>query len=336
MGLPDIRWSDLAVPNRAVRLLDGILSSDRLPTGILLHGAPGCGKKSFGAAFIGRLHCASGDGDSCGTCNGCAMVRTQQHPDVLFVASEEGKTSISIAQIRALKEWFSLSPYQSNRRTALIDAAHQLTLEGQNALLKILEEPPGQGIIILCTSEPSGLLETIHSRIQSVFIGPAVGPEATRRVAELAGIGDSEAEQALLVAEGSIGQALEQLGDEDVERAGQGAEELLNIRVMPFGLAERQLKGADGKRLQLPEARHHIQSLLTAAMAALRPPYPHKDPALVYLAEIGEGARIELMEILVDSKRRIGANVSPRLVLERCKILSQRILSSAIKASRIH
>ena len=135
--------------------------------------------------------------------------------------------------------------------------------------------------------------------------------------------------------DGSVFEALEQLGDEDVERAGQGAEELLNIRVMPFELAERQLKGADGKRLQLSVARHHIQSLLSAAMSALRPPYPHEDPALVYLEEIGEGARIELMEILVDSKRRIGANVSPRLVLERCKILSQRILSAAIKASRI-
>ena len=56
----------------------------------------------------------------------------------------------------------------------------------------------------------------------------------------------------------------------------------------------------------------------------------------VGIDEVGiiEEARIELMEILVDSKRRIGANVSPRLVLERCKILSQRILSTAIKASR--
>ena len=261
-------------------------------------------------------------------------MRTQQHPDVLFVAPEDGKVSLSIAQIRTLKEWFALSPYQSRRRTAVIDAAHQLTLEGQNALLKILEEPPGQGIIMLCTSEPSGLLETIHSRVQSVFIGPVGGPRGVQCVAEQAGASEHDAAEALESSEGSIGRAIDQLSDESIERARSAAEELLNISVMPFGLTERQLKDSDGKRLPLSDARHHLRSVFDAALAALRPPFPHREPRLEYLSRIDDGARVELMELLIDSKRRVGANVSPRLILERCKILSQRILSGAIKVSR--
>lgn len=335
MALPDVPWSDVAGLARPLRFLDGLLRTGRLPTGLLLHGARGCGKKTLASAFISRLQCVTDGADRCGTCKSCTLMRIGQHPDVSFVAPLDGKAAISIAQIRDLKEWFALSAFQSERRVAFIDAAHDLTLEAQNALLKILEEPPGSGLLVLSSSQPSGLLETIHSRVQSVFLGPVSCSDSIERVAALAEVGRDAATAALLAAEGSIGLAVTRLGDDLTDRAQAAAQALLDIRVMPFGMAEQQLKGPDGKRLPLSDVREFLRAVFREAMAMLRPPFPHEDPALSYLSEIDDCYRSELIELLVESRQRIGANVSPRLVLERGKILCQRTLSAARGAQRL-
>ena len=87
------------------------------------------------------------------------------HPDVLLI---EGGPSITIAQIRNLKLWLSRQPYQAKSKLALLLQAHNLTLPAQNALLKSLEEPPVDTIIILSTSQPDALIPTIHSRCQLI------------------------------------------------------------------------------------------------------------------------------------------------------------------------
>ena len=87
------------------------------------------------------------------------------HPDVLLI---EPNPSITITQIRHLKLWLSRKPYQSKSKLALLLQAHTLTLPAQNALLKSLEEPPPDTIIILATNQPDTLIPTIHSRCQLI------------------------------------------------------------------------------------------------------------------------------------------------------------------------
>ncbi len=87
------------------------------------------------------------------------------HPDVLLV---EPDPSITIAQIRDLKTWLARKPYQAKTKLALLLQAHALTLPAQHALLKSLEEPPPDTIIILATNQPDSLIPTIHSRCQFI------------------------------------------------------------------------------------------------------------------------------------------------------------------------
>jgi len=87
------------------------------------------------------------------------------HPDFLLI---EGINSISIAQVRDLERKLALKPYVASLKIALIHEAEKLTLSAQNALLKTLEEPPGDTLIILTTPQASFLLPTVVSRCQII------------------------------------------------------------------------------------------------------------------------------------------------------------------------
>lgn len=88
--------------------------------------------------------------------------------DILYIVSEQGKKDISIDQIRKAKKHLSLSPYGSVYKFAIIDKAETMNLEAANALLKTLEEPQGNTVLILISSKPDFLPKTIISRLQEV------------------------------------------------------------------------------------------------------------------------------------------------------------------------
>ena len=81
---------------------------------------------------------------------------------------KDNTDSLGIDEIRRLKQFMSLSPYASARKVALINDAHLMTVEAQNALLKVLEEPSSSSQLILVTDQPGCLLETISSRCQAI------------------------------------------------------------------------------------------------------------------------------------------------------------------------
>jgi DNA polymerase III delta prime subunit len=88
--------------------------------------------------------------------------------DILYIIPEQGKKDISIAQIRNIRRHLSLSPYNSLYKFVIIDKAETMNLEASNALLKTLEEPYGNTILILISSKPDLLPKTIASRLQEV------------------------------------------------------------------------------------------------------------------------------------------------------------------------
>ena len=91
------------------------------------------------------------------------------HPDIFQIVP--GTKSIGINQVKELKIWLALKPYQANYKLAVIWQAQKLTTEAQNALLKTLEEPPESSIIILAATNYQLLLPTIVSRCQLIFLG---------------------------------------------------------------------------------------------------------------------------------------------------------------------
>ena len=96
------------------------------------------------------------------------LEETPNNPDVLFVTTIEDKKSIGIEQIKQLVRYIWEKPFSHKQKTAIIENADILTIPAQNALLKVLEEPPIYAQIILCSKTEESLLPTVVSRCMKV------------------------------------------------------------------------------------------------------------------------------------------------------------------------
>lgn len=140
------------------------------------------------------------------------LVTAQSHPDLLVLERivEGGKTkkSISVDQARDLPEFFSKSPSRAPHRVAIVDAADDLNANAANALLKILEEPPERGVLLLISHAPGRLLATIRSRCRRLVFPPWTDAQVTSLVARETDLPHDEAARIAGMARGSPGAAL--------------------------------------------------------------------------------------------------------------------------------
>ncbi|MCX7189033.1 MAG: DNA polymerase III subunit delta' [Methylotenera sp.] len=160
--------------------------SQRMPHALLLHGRAGIGKYDFARYFSQSLLCANKNkqGCACGVCSSCNWFNDDSHPDFRLLSPEQDaepedegastkktkkKTQISVAQIRDLSNFLSLTSHRSDGlRIVLIHPAETLNNASANALLKMLEEPSVGVIFILVSHQLQRLLPTIISRCQKI------------------------------------------------------------------------------------------------------------------------------------------------------------------------
>jgi DNA polymerase-3 subunit delta' len=147
---------------RQKEILSRALTNGRLAHAYLFSGPDGIGKRLMALALARAIVCHEQRG--CGNCLACRKIDHQNHPD-LHILEPDG-SSIKIEQIRSLQRDLNLKPLESPRKICLIEQADVMTVGAANALLKTLEEPRGDTLLILLTAQPNRLLETIRSRCQ--------------------------------------------------------------------------------------------------------------------------------------------------------------------------
>jgi DNA polymerase-3 subunit delta' len=148
----------------------------QLPHAVLLHGPAGIGKQDFALAAVHSLLCEQpGPADqACGQCKACQLLKCDNHPDFIHIQPEETGKAIKIDQIRELIRQMGLSAHFGGYRVVLISQAEQMNLAAANSLLKTLEEPQPNTLIMLVSSQLSRLPATIRSRCQMLrFAMPA-------------------------------------------------------------------------------------------------------------------------------------------------------------------
>lgn len=152
----------------------------RLAHAYLLHARPGYGREEFARAFVGGLLCAQPqhDGQACGECARCGWYLAQSHPDVLEVHPSGASETITVDSIREAAEFMTLSAQARSWKTVLVFRAERLNTFAANSLLKTLEEPPPQGLLILMADAPTALLATLRSRCQIMDVGHCDLPTA--------------------------------------------------------------------------------------------------------------------------------------------------------------
>lgn len=143
---------------------------DCLPHSLLLTGLSGLGKLDFAKAFAHSLFCKQldTDGHSCGQCKPCHLIQAGTHPDYHMIMPEEKSKVIKIDQIRSFCDVMARKSQLGGYRLAILCPAESMNTNAANALLKTLEEPGEQTVIMLVTSQPSNLPATIRSRCQKI------------------------------------------------------------------------------------------------------------------------------------------------------------------------
>ncbi len=162
-----VRLSGVVGQEKAKKLITRTVSTGRIGHAYLFRGPEGVGKKMFAQIFAAWLNCPQPLADGgCGTCPSCRKYRSGNHPDICYVEPENG--AIKIDQIRTFCRSLAYPPYESAYRVSILEDVHEMRAEAANSLLKTLEEPPSQNVLVLTAESSKAVLPTIISRCQEL------------------------------------------------------------------------------------------------------------------------------------------------------------------------
>ena len=147
--------------------LNDLIDDQRLPHAIIVNALEGVGAEHLAQALAYRMLCSQVDnGMPCGQCSGCLTLKAGSHPDFYHLAPEEKSKVIKVDQIRSLCESVAKTSQQGGWKVAIISPAEAMHTAAANALLKSLEEPESNTLILLVSSRLSAIPMTIRSRCQ--------------------------------------------------------------------------------------------------------------------------------------------------------------------------
>lgn len=189
-----------------------------VPHAVLLVGPASSGKTTLALDLAAGLLCSDPDPTArpCRLCRGCRLVASGNHPDLHRLAPEGPGGQVRIGKagdpesgtIRRLISELALLPAEGGSRVAIVEQAHRINDDAQNALLKMLEEPPAGVTIVLCADDEECLLPTVRSRCVRIRLGPVAGREIERWLGELGAADAPAASRFARLAGGCPGLAL--------------------------------------------------------------------------------------------------------------------------------
>ena len=142
------------------------LSRGRISHFYLISGPEGSGKHTLASLLAAAILCTNA-GKPCGVCPACRKVMAGVHPDFITVDDPEKKT-VPVDLIRQARADMYVLPNESEHKLYLFPRAQDMGVPGQNALLKVLEEPPSYGVFLLLTTNPEAMLPTVRSRCTEI------------------------------------------------------------------------------------------------------------------------------------------------------------------------
>lgn len=344
-------FRDVVNQHHAMLLLRSAVRVARPAHAYFFVGPAGTGRRLLALAFAQFLNCERpADGDACGTCRTCRRIAEGNHPDVrvldianrqfLVAVGKEHKDKedqtdqpralkqIPIDQIRALKHDAYFPPYEARTKVYIIADAELLSLGAANSLLKVLEEPPPDVIIILIAETTVPLPATITSRCQFVRCALIPTAEIERVLVERYGAARERARFLAALAAGRIGRAVAWAQSAEVlERRDRFLSHLVQMEtadpLVRLDAAEELTRAKE----QLPERMGELLEIAALWYRDLAVWKETHDPTLIInldrRAEIEHWAaalswdelarRIEAADAARDSLER---NVQPRILLE--------------------
>jgi DNA polymerase III subunit delta' len=323
---PPLFFRDILGQERVLGYLKAALSRGRLAHAYLFLGPEGVGKESVARALAAALNCAEplGDGDACGQCPSCKRLAAGTNPDFLVInpTSEGRQPQIKIEQIRELRRLTAYPPVAGGWRVALIKPAEALNDAAANSLLKTLEEPPPQHLLILTAGVEADLFPTIVSRCQKLAFTPLPYPLVTEAL-ERRGLSPSQATLLAALSGGSLGRALA-LEPEDLLKQRQQV--LTDLEALSQGNATAALDWAQGLAKATAATDNFLvltqlwyRDLLLLSWGVPERLLAHQDRLPELQAEAASNhkdAWLAKLAALSEAQRHLRANLNPELTLD--------------------
>ena len=202
------------------RQLGQARAQGRMPHALLLSGPRGMGKVDFAEALAQALLCRAptGEGQACGQCPACVQWQAGSSPDFLRITPEEEGKAIKVDQVRELCAGLALTSHGGGYKVAMVQPAERMNVNAANSLLKTLEEPTDNTVLLLVTERPAQLPATIRSRCQQLVFAAPARAEALAWLAGQAAIEPGRAALLLDLSAGAPLQALALAADEVLEQ----------------------------------------------------------------------------------------------------------------------
>ena len=213
------------------------LEADKLAHALMIEGPSGVGKTQLARAMIARLLCREDQPRACGQCRSCQLLVSGAHPDYFDLQPEEDSKVIKVDQVRALIGKLDLTTSISERKVAYIHPADVMNGAAANALLKSLEEPAGNTVLILVSDNPGRLPVTIRSRCQSISINQPDARQVQDWLEHASGSPSEQVSAALQAAGGSPLRAAQYLDSPELDAYGQVRVGLASLLVRPGSVA---------------------------------------------------------------------------------------------------
>lgn len=189
--------------------LSGAFDSGRASHAFLFDGPDGAGKRTLARIVARAFICESAGEKPCGVCPACRKELAGGHPDILVAQAAGGVRSFSVDTVRRIRLDAGVAPNEAVCKVYILANIHLMTEAAQNALLKIIEEPPAHVRFILTCDGRSRVLETVRSRCAVVPLGPVPEEEALRALREaVPGLEPERALRAVRLSGGIVGRAL--------------------------------------------------------------------------------------------------------------------------------
>lgn len=275
--------------------------SDTMPHAFILLGAKGTGKRTLARLVAAMLNCENKASENeslpCFECDNCKKILSGNSADVITVSREEDRATLGVEPIRFIKEDVAFYPNDGNFKVYIIEDAHTMTAQAQNAFLLTLEEPPSYAVFILLCEHTETILDTIKSRAPIIRMKTPSREQALNYLIEAhpsvkAFISNSpeEFDQLYLESKGSIGRILELIGSNEKKQILENREltmKLINA-IASHSLA-RDFAEIASAFSQKKDERERIVTQLLQIQAALRDLVVIKkadEPKMIFFADI--------------------------------------------------
>ena len=201
--------------NLILNTFQNMMQKDRMAHSFLIYGESGLGKKTM-ASWLAMMLVCEKHNKPCGQCRSCKNAAEHIHPDIIYAEHSGKMGGFSVDTIRNISSDAYIKPNNTDRKIYIFTDADNITVQAQNSLLKLIEEPPEYAYFIFTVSDKNVILETIRSRIISLCAAKVSREETVAALAEH-GISEEEAKNAAKIFNGNIGKCLEYIQSDSLK-----------------------------------------------------------------------------------------------------------------------